>query len=429
MNFLEELRWRGMLHNMTDGLEEALSNHKMMTAYIGYDPTAPSITIGNYVTIMMLKLFQQHGHKPIVLMGGATGRIGDPSFKEEERNLLDFDVIDRNLKHQRKQMENLLDFSENLPNKAEFVDNYDFYSNMNALEFLRDVGKTITVNYMMSKDSVKTRFETGISFTEFSYQVLQGYDFVHLYRSMGCTLQMGGSDQWGNITTGTHMIGKMIDNAKAYAVTCPLLTKADGTKFGKSEKGNIWLDGDMTSSYEFYQYWFNAGDEEVVKYNRYFSLKSPAEIEALEAAHAAAIGQRVLQKSLAEELTGRIHGAEGLQVALEATAFFFDKKMSTETLNQLPAKVFEIASTAVDSAELPAASLQAGLEIGELLAVITKFMPSKSEVRRAIKSNAIAVNKQKLSDELYQLTPKDVLPSGYILIENGKKTQYLIKVK
>ncbi|MBK6563642.1 MAG: tyrosine--tRNA ligase [Saprospiraceae bacterium] len=307
MNFIEELRWRGMLHDMTPGAEEYLSDKKI-TGYIGFDPTAPSMTIGNFVQLMILKLFQLSGHKPIVLMGGATGRIGDPSFKENERDLKSYEELDKNLSFQMEQVKKLLEFEGD--NAALIVNNLDFYKNMNVLDFLRDVGKTLTVNYMMSKDSVKNRLETGLSFTEFSYQLLQAYDFQLLHEKYNCHLQMGGSDQWGNITSGTEFIRRNTEG-KAYAVTTPLLTKADGSKFGKSEQGNIWLDPDMTSPYQFYQFWINSDDKDISKYLRYFSLKSHEEIEALEAM--IPTDPRAVKAALAEELTSRIHSQENIR--------------------------------------------------------------------------------------------------------------------
>lgn len=426
MNFIDELRWRGLLHDMTPGLEEELAKNEMPVAYIGFDPTAPSITIGNYVQIMVLKLFQQYGGKPIVLMGGATGRVGDPSGKTEERNLLAIDAIDRNLEVQRQQFLNLLNFTEG-ENRAELVDNYNIYSEMSILDFLRDVGKNLTINYMMSKDSVKNRLESGMSFTEFSYQLLQGNDFVWLYQNKGCRIQMGGSDQWGNITTGTTLVSKMLGNeAKAFAVTIKLLTKKDGTKFGKSEKGNIWMNPDMTTPYEFYQFWLRSDDEDVVRYNRLFSLRTHAEIEALEVEHAEKRGARVLQKALAEELTIRIHGDEAYKTALQVTDFIYNKKMNTEQVKDIPLNVLATAFASVEkSADLPLQSLE-NLSLREAL-VSNGFFESNGEVNRAVKGNALSLNKVKVADAARMLTPEDLLQKQYMLIEFGKETQYMLK--
>ncbi|HMR45096.1 MAG TPA: tyrosine--tRNA ligase, partial [Saprospiraceae bacterium] len=341
-NYIEELKWRGMYFQATPGVEEHLAGG-VRKGYIGFDPTAPSLTIGNYVQIMILKLFQLSGHQPIVLMGGATGRIGDPSGKDKERDLKSLDELDRNLACQIKQVEKLLDF-ESGSNKALLFNNADFYKNMSVLEFLRDVGKNITVNYMQSKDSVKNRLEgEGMSFTEFSYQVLQGYDFVWLCKNEGVTMQMGGSDQWGNITSGTHMIGKMLDNVQAYAVTTPLLTKADGTKFGKSEQGNLWLDPDLTSPYRFYQFWINADDADLQKYFRYFSLRSRAEIIGIETDLAENPQER--KRLLAEELTARIHSRDDLENVQKVTELLFGKNAGRETLLALSEKALDTVAS------------------------------------------------------------------------------------
>ncbi len=332
MNFIEELRWRGMLHDSTPGVEELL-NSKKIVGYIGFDPTAPSMTIGNFVQIMLLKLFQLSGHQPIVLMGGATGRIGDPSFKDKERDLKTYEELDSNLAFQKEQIKKFLDFDG--PNAAIIVNNHDFYKEMNILDFLRDVGKTLTVSYMMSKDSVKNRLETGLSFTEFSYQLLQSYDFQLLFDKYDCVLQMGGSDQWGNITSGTEFIRRNIDG-KAYAVTTPLLTKADGTKFGKSEQGNIWLDPKLTSAYKFYQFWLNADDADLPKYLRYFTLKSKEEAEALEVKYAE--DPRGLKAILAEELTRRVHSDEDFESVLAVTNILFSKDANAASLKTMTAE-------------------------------------------------------------------------------------------
>ncbi len=420
MNFIEELRWRGMLHNMMPGIEEELQKGKV-TGYIGFDPTAPSMTIGNYVQIMLLTLFQRAGHQPIVLMGGATGRIGDPSGKDKERELKTTDELDSNLAFQVKQMEKFINFTEG-DNKAMLVNNLDFYKQMNVLDFLRDVGKTLTVNYMKSKDSVKKRLDSedggeGMSFTEFSYQLLQGYDFQCLYDQNNCILQMGGSDQWGNITSGTEFIRRNV-GGKAYAITTPLLTKADGTKFGKSEQGNIWLDGKMTSPYSFYQFWLNCDDKDLPKFLRYFTLKSKEEVEALEVEYAT--NPQGLKKILAEELTVRIHSQEDFDKAVEISALLFAKKE----------QFMEITES--DLEKIPYISLQQSLlsedlNIIDLLNTHTGVFPSNTEVRTAMKSNAVGINKDKITDTTLIINESHLLFGKYLLVDNGKKKRQLIK--
>lgn len=428
MNFLEELRWRGMLQDLTPGLDEALDKGEMLSGYIGYDPTAPSLTIGNLVTIMLLRVFQNHGHKPIVLMGGATGRVGDPSGKSEERKLLALDTLEQNLQAQKQTFYRLLDFDEAQSNRAEIIDNFDIYRDMGVLDFLREVGKYLTVNYMMAKDSVKTRMETGISFTEFSYQLLQGYDFVWLLKHKNVRLQMGGSDQWGNIITGTDLIGKMSDS-KGFGLTCPLLTKADGSKFGKSEKGNVWLDGAFTTPYEFYQFWLNATDEDVVRFNRIYTLRPVAEVEELEAEHKANPGARILQKVLAEDLTERIHGAEGLRLALDVTAFLFNKQMGPEALRATSPAVFATAARAVDNFDVPSSSFAEGQTLAGLLTELTNIFASKRELRQAIKENALSLNREKVAAEDMPITPEVFSESGHLLVEYGKKKQFILTLK
>lgn len=428
MTFIEELRWRGMLQDMTPGLEEELAKTPMPIAYIGYDATAPSLTIGNYVTMMLLLLFQKHGGKPIALIGGATSRIGDPSFKDEERKLLDVSVIDQNLANFSVQLRNCLDFDESKPNGAIMIDNYDFYRNMDVLSFLRDVGKNITINYMMAKDSVKSRIEKGLSFTEFSYQLLQGYDFAHIYKHYNCMLQMGGSDQWGNITSGTHFIGKMYGHeAKAYALTTPLLTKSDGKKFGKSEEGNIWLDAKMTSPYKFYQFWFNQDDNDIKRYNRVFTLKSVEVTEQLEAEHDAAPGARILQKALAAEFTERLHGNAALESALAATDFFFNKKMTSEQLQLASDEVFETIAGEVPYFKVEQSALVDGLDVLEFMAVSTNIAASKGEARRAVQGNAVSINKQKISSPERKISASDAIKGKYIVVENGK-SKFLVEL-
>jgi len=423
MNFIDELRWRGMIHDMTPGTEELLKEKKVI-GYIGFDPTAPSLTIGNLVQLMILRFFQKHGHTPVVLMGGATGRIGDPSGKDKERQLKSPEELDANLKRQTEQMKKLLDF-ENGENKALLLNNYDFYKDMNVLDFLRDVGKNITVNYMMSKDSVKNRLETGLSFTEFSYQLLQAYDFLYLYRHYDCVLQMGGSDQWGNITTGTEFIRRNIPGAKAYAVTTPLLTKSDGKKFGKSEEGNIWLDPEMTSPYKFYQFFINVDDAMTPKLMRYFSLKGKEEIESLESQ--LADNPREYKKILAEELTRRIHSDAAFQSVMKVSDILFNKKATAEQLKELTPDELETIAREIPSFQVSAGEIGQGVDILNLISGLTSIVNSKSEGRRAIKSNALSVNKQKIKDFDYRIMPEELLHGKYLMIENGKKNKFIVE--
>ena len=424
MNFLEELKWRGMLFDKTPGIEEELEK-KMVVAYIGFDPTAPSLTIGNYVQIMLLRLFQLSGHKPIVLMGGATGRIGDPSGKEKERELKSFDVLDNNLARQAKQFYKFLDF-ENGKNKALMVNNLEFYNNMNSLEFLRDVGKHLTVNYMMSKESVKKRIQTGISFTEFSYQLLQGYDYNCLYQQHNVTLQMGGSDQWGNITTGTELVRRM-SGGKAHAITTPLLTKADGTKFGKSTKGNIWLSPNHTSPYNFYQFWINADDRDLPKFWRYFTLKSKEEVEALEAEHADNPNQ--LKRLLAEELTIRIHSQHDYEMVLQVSELLFNRKANQDTLLNMKVDALTTVAGEIPSFMVEKSVLANGLNIVDLLAEHTQILKSKGDARRAIKGNAISINKNKINSHEDLVNHENLLHGKFIMVENGKKNKFMVIAK
>jgi tyrosyl-tRNA synthetase len=420
MDFLEELRWRGMLQDMTPGLEEALSQGSL-TGYIGFDPTAPSLTIGNYVQVMLLSLFQRSGHTPIILMGGATGRIGDPSGKDKERELKTEEELDRNLEFQKKQFDKFLDFEG--PNAAIVVNNYDFYKDMNVLNFLRKVGKTLTVNYMMSKESVKKRIETGISFTEFSYQLLQGYDFQCLFEQHHCQLQMGGSDQWGNITAGTEFIRKNLSQ-NAYAATTPLLTKADGRKFGKSEEGNIWLDPNMTSPYKFYQFWINADDADIPTFTRYFTLHSQQEIEARE--KDLAEDPRELKRLLAEELTVRVHSKEDYESVLKVSELLFNRKARKETLLDLSLQDLKTVAEEIPSFSIPKDSLADGLNIVDLLSEATQVVNSKGDARRAIKNNAISVNKDKIGSHETIINGEALLHGQYMMVENGKKNKYMI---
>lgn len=420
MDFLEELEWRGMMHQLTPGIEEELKKG-MVTGYIGFDPTAPSLTIGNYVQIMLLKLFQLSGHKPIVLMGGATGRVGDPSGKDKERQLKSYEELDRNLQFQAKQFHKFLDFGD-APNSAIQVNNYDFYKDMNVLDFLRDVGKTLTVSYMSSKESVKKRVETGLSFTEFSYQLLQAYDFQCLYDQKNVRVQMGGSDQWGNITSGTEFIRRNI-GGKAFAVTTPLLTKTDGSKFGKSEAGNIWLDPNMTSPYKFYQFWINASDSDIPSFTRYFTLKTKEEIEARE--KELADNPRELKRLLAEELTIRVHSQEDYDAVLKVSELLFNKNASKETLRSLDEKSLQTVSEEIPSFEIPKDQLANGINIVALLAEHSQIVKSNGDARRAIKGNAIAVNKDKITSHETSVSSSDLLHDKYIMVENGKKNKYL----
>ncbi|MBX2872382.1 MAG: tyrosine--tRNA ligase [Saprospiraceae bacterium] len=421
MDFLEELSWRGMIQDQTPGVDEKLQE-SMVTAYIGFDPTAPSLTIGNYVQIMLLKLFQLSGHKPIVLMGGATGRIGDPSGKDKERQLKSYQELDENLARQAEQFKKFLNFDEG-ENKAVMVNNLDFYKDMDVLSFMRNVGKTLTVNYMMSKESVKKRIETGISFTEFSYQLLQGYDYQCLYDQYNCRLQMGGSDQWGNITTGTEFIRRN-SGGKAYAITTPLLTKADGTKFGKSEQGNIWLSADHTSPYKFYQFWINAADADLPSFTRYFTLKSKEEIEAREKEFAD--NPRELKKLLAEELTKRVHSEEDFLAVMKVSELLFNRKASKETLHSLSKSALATVAEEIPSFKIPQSVLSSGVPIADLLADHTSILASKGEVRRAIKGNAISINKEKITSHEAMINHEVLLHGQFFMIENGKKNKYMV---
>lgn len=409
------------MQDITPGLEEALAAGPM-TGYIGFDPTAPSLTIGNFVPIMLLKLFQLSGHKPIALMGGATGRIGDPSGKDKERELKSYDELDANLARQQEQLKKFLDF-EGVPNKAELVNNLDFYKDMKVLDFLRDVGKTLTVNYMMSKESVQKRLETGISYTEFSYQLLQAYDYQRLYDLHHCRLQMGGSDQWGNITAGTEFIRRNLE-AKAFALTAPLLTKADGSKFGKSEAGNIWLDPEMTSPYKFYQFWINCADADLSRFFRTFTLRSREEVEALESQHAG--NPRELKRLLAEELTKRVHSEEDYTSVLKVSELLFGGKSDKDALSALSTAELDTVAQEIPSFQIPAALLSDGVNIVDLLAEHTSITPSKSEARKAIQNNAISVNKEKITSHEKVISPEALLHGKYIMLENGKKNKYLL---
>ena len=423
MNFIEELRWRGLIQDVTPELEEAVKNGKL-TAYIGFDPTAPSLHIGNMVPIMLLVHLQRHGHKPIALVGGATGRIGDPSGKDAERQLLSLEVLDKNVEQVANQLQSFLDFDCG-DASAQMANNYDFYKDMGALEFLRDVGKHMTVNYLMSKDSVKNRLESGLSFTEFSYQLIQGYDFKCLYEKYNCTLQMGGSDQWGNITAGVEFIRRMLGK-KAHALTTPLLTKPDGKKYGKSEGGNVWLDASMTSPYQFYQFWLRSEDAMLDRLFKTFSLKTKAEIEAIISEHEQDPGQRIGQKALAEEITVRVHSQAAYEAAVSASAFLFRGKR--DALLALSEENLEVVSREVTRFEVPLKELEAGINIISLMADATQIVNSRGEAQRAIKGNAVSVNKEKVSDKDLIINTSHLLHNRFIMIENGKKNKFMIEV-
>ncbi len=431
--FIEELQWRGMIHDFMPGLEEHL-NESMKTAYVGFDPTADSLHIGNLVSILMLRHFQLAGHKPIALVGGATGMIGDPSGKSKERNLLDEETLRHNQEAIQKQLSKFLDFDTSRPNAAELVNNYDWMKDISFLQFIRDVGKHITVNYMMAKDSVKKRLTAedadGMSFTEFTYQLVQGYDFLHLHRTHKCSLQMGGSDQWGNITTGTELIRRM-DQSKGFALTCPLITKADGTKFGKTEQGNVWLDRKRTSPYQFYQYWMNVSDQDAEAFIKIFTLLDQATVNTLISEHQEAPHLRLLQQRLAKEITILVHSETDYENAVAASAIFFGKSTSDD-LKALPEDVLLDAFAEMPSAEYALSELAKGLSIVDALSLqdasgAPLFLSSKGEARRELKQNAISLNKEKVSDVEMMLTPAHLLAEKFMVLQRGKKNYFLLK--
>ncbi len=421
-NFIEELQWRGMIHDIMPGTEEALLK-KSSSGYIGFDPTADSLHIGSLVQIMTLVHFQKAGHKPFALVGGATGMVGDPSGKSQERNLLDDATLQHNVACVKAQLEKFLSFEGE--NGAEMVNNIDWFRNMSFLEFIRDVGKHISVNYMLAKDSVKSRLETGMSFTEFSYQLVQGFDFYYLNQHKGCIVQLGGSDQWGNIVTGTELIRRK-GGGEAYAVTTPLIKKADGTKFGKTEGGNVWLDPAKTSPYQFYQYWLNAADEDAANFIRIFTLKTREEIEALEKEHAEAPHLRVLQKALAEDITVRVHSAASLQTAISASNILFGKSTS-EDLKALSEQDFFSIFEGVPQATISRVEFGEGISIVDALAGKTGFLSSNGEARRELKANAISVNKEKV-DEQFIVRSSDLINDNYVLLGKGKKNNYILVI-
>ena len=428
-NFIEELQWRGMLHDSMPGTEEHLLE-KMRSAYVGFDPTADSLHIGNLVPIMLLAHYQRCGHRPIALVGGATGMIGDPSGKSSERNLLDEKTLRHNQECVKAQLGHFLDFTSDAENAAILVNNYDWMKEFSFLEFIRDVGKHITVNYMMAKDSVKNRIgsesKEGMSFTEFTYQMVKGYDFLHLFRENDTTIQMGGSDQWGNITTGTELI-RRIGNGKGYAITCPLITKSDGSKFGKSEGGNVWLDAKRTSPYKFYQYWLNTSDEDAEKYIKIFTFLDKETIASLIAEHQEAPHTRILQKRLGEEVTVLVHGAEEYEKALEASEILFGKSTS-ESLKKLDEQTFLDVFDGVTQATVSSEDFSAGLDMIGALAAKTNFLKSNGDARRALKENSISVNKEKVKED-YIISSKDLIAEKYVLLQRGKKTYFLLKIE
>lgn len=430
MNFVDELKWRGMIHDIMPGTEELLSKGQT-TAYVGIDPTADSLHVGHLVSVMMMKHFQVAGHKPIFIIGGATGMIGDPSGKSQERNLLTEDTIQKNMAGIKAQLSHFIDFNSTASNAAIMLNNYDWMKQFSFLDFIRDVGKHITVNYMMAKDSVKRRlngeFADGMSFTEFTYQLVQGYDFLHLRKNHNCMLQMGGSDQWGNITTGTELIRRK-EGLEAYGLTWPLMTKSDGKKFGKTESGNIWLDPERTSPYKFYQFWLNTTDEDAARYVKIFTLLPPAEIDTLIAEHAEAPHLRKLQKTLAKEITCLIHGEEAYNSALEASQILFGNATS-ESLRKIDERTFLSVSEGVPQFEISAPDLKAGISIVDFLADKTSIMSSKGEARRALKSNAISINKEKVTGEDAIINEGHLIDGKYILAQSGKKNYFLIIVK
>jgi tyrosyl-tRNA synthetase len=423
MDFVAELEWRGMVHNIMPETREQLLKEQT-TGYVGFDPTADSLHIGNLVPIMLLTHFQRAGHKPIALVGGATGMVGDPSGKSEERKFLTEEVLQHNLECQKKQLGKFLNFSEEVENAAEIVNNYDWFKDFSFLSFLREAGKHITVNYMMAKDSVKKRLETGISFTEFSYQLIQGYDFYWLNQHKNCKLQMGGSDQWGNIVTGTELIRRKSNN-EAFALTCPLITKADGSKFGKSEGGNVWLDPEKTSPYKFYQFWLNSSDEDASKYIRIFTLKGQEEIEQLEKEHAEAPHLRVLQKALAEDITIRVHSKEDLENAIKASEILFGNA-TAENLKGLSERDLLSVFEGVPQAEMSLNQLKEGIEVVDFSVEVNAFA-SKGEARRMIQNNGVSINKEKVNLEK-KVSEGDLILNKYILLQKGKKNYYLIHV-
>ncbi len=431
MDFIQELTWRGMIHSVTPGADEQLKKG-MTTAYLGIDPTADSLHIGHLVGVMMLKHFQRAGHRPIALVGGATGMIGDPSMKSQERKLIDEETLRHNQEAIKRQLAKFLDFDSDAPNAAILVNNYDWMKEFSFLDFIRDIGKHITVNYMMAKDSVKKRLSgesrEGMSFTEFSYQLLQGYDFLHLYNEKGCRLQLGGSDQWGNMTTGTELIRRINGADDAFALTCPLITKADGGKFGKTESGNVWLDPRYTSPYKFYQFWLNVSDADAEKYIKIFTDLPKDEIDDLVAQQAADPGQRPLQKRLAKEITTMVHSAADYEAAVEASQILFSNKAS-ETLRKIDEDTLLAVFEGVPQFEISADDLNGELKIADLLTDKAPVFPSKAELRKLAQQGGFSINKEKVSDVYAAATAGLLLNGKYILVQKGKKNYFLLRVK
>jgi tyrosyl-tRNA synthetase len=427
MNFVDELQWRGMIHDIMPGTKEQLDK-ELTAAYVGIDPTADSLHIGHLVGVMMLKHFQIAGHKPIALIGGATGMIGDPSGKSQERNLLDVPTLRHNQECIKKQLAKFLDFESDAPNAAEMVNNYDWMKDFSFLDFIRDIGKHITVNYMMSKDSVKKRLDSdsgaGMSFTEFTYQLVQGTDFLHLYENNNTKLQMGGSDQWGNITTGTELIRRKT-GGEAFALTCPLIKKADGTKFGKTESGNVWLDPKLTSPYKFFQFWLNTSDEDAERYIKIFTLLTQEEVYELSLKHAEAPHLRLLQRRLAEEVTVMVHSQEDYDLAVEASQILFGQG-TAELLNKLDEETFLSVFEGVPQFKIPAIDIKAGIKVVDLLAEKAMVFPSKGELRRTIQGNGLSINKSKVTDVELTINNDFLIGGKYILVQKGKKNYFLL---
>jgi len=430
MNFVEELKWRGMLHDIMPGTEEQLSK-EMTAAYVGFDPTADSLHIGSLAPIILLKRFQLAGHKPIALVGGATGMIGDPSGKSAERNLLDEETLNKNLQGIKKQLSKFIDFESDINNKAEMVNNYDWMKEQTFLGFIRDIGKHITVNYMMAKDSVKKRLssdaKTGMSFTEFTYQLVQGYDFLWLYQNKNCKLQMGGSDQWGNITTGTELIRRKT-GGEAFALTIPLITKSDGGKFGKTESGNVWLDPEKTSPYAFYQFWLNISDEDAAKYIKIFTFLPKEEIDNIIAEHNEAPHLRKLQKTLAREITVMVHSEEEYNAAVEASGILFGKATS-DMLAKIDERTFLSVFEGVPKFDISKFDLSAGVNVVDLLTDFAKVFPSKGELRRLLKGGGVSINKEKIASQDVTIGENNLINGKYLLVQKGKKNYFLITAK
>jgi tyrosyl-tRNA synthetase len=429
MNFVDELRWRGMIHDIMPGTEEFLSKEKI-SGYIGFDPTADSLHIGHMVQVMLLVHFQRAGHTPVALIGGATGMIGDPSGKSEERNFLDEETLRLNQEAIRKQLSKFLDFQSDRPNRAVMVNNYDWMKEYSFLDFIRDIGKHITVNYMMSKDSVKKRISSeakeGMSFTEFSYQLVQGTDFLHLFRNNNCRLQMGGSDQWGNIVTGTELIRRKA-GGEAFALTCPLITKSDGTKFGKTESGNVWLDPEKTSPYQFYQFWLNVSDEDAARYIKIFTILGKEEIESIIKEHSVAPHERILQKRLAEEVTVMVHSREEYDGAVEASQILFGKG-TTESLRRMNESTFLSVFEGVPVFDVKSSVLHSGVTVADLCAEHTKILTSKGELRRLVQGGGLSINKEKIENADLMIDSGSLINNKYLLVQKGKKNYSLVRV-